>query len=125
MKRIAGYCLAAAIFMASPAGVWAQSAKPEDGVATAQETGEFCANRADVNAIGEDMKRLTQEMNALTESLEDPAQKQAAVKILEHIGLTVHRIREIQEKMDGAASGVMASVKKDVAPPAAPAGKQK
>lgn len=114
MNRIAGLCLLAAV-IAIPLSVRAQTIAP-----TAQ--GSVCPARKDVIAIEKDLDTLSGEMITLTASLKEPGQQAAAVKVQEKISKVAHRVRQLQEQMDGAGSGLVA-LKQEVPAPDKASGK--
>lgn len=117
MRSMVSLGLAAALLVA-PISVQAQDAgSPEKSPVVAQGSLDVCPAKADISLVEKDMERLVVEMNSLTETMADPAQKDSAGKIQEHIGSILHRVTDMRKKMEGEGTGVMASFKDDLAAP--------
>lgn len=77
----------------------------------------MCPIAGDMDALQKDVDSLALEVNGITDKVADSATKQSLQKVEDHISTINARLKKMHDEMDNAGSGVMASVKTDVAKP--------
>lgn len=106
MSKITNIGLAVAL-LALPLAASAQSQTPK----TEEQPAGSCPVHQDFVALHQDMDRLSAEASSLAEAIDDSGQKEAALKIQEHVASVIHRIQELEKKMDASDPGLLASFK--------------
>ena len=109
MKRAFVICLAV-LLLAAPVALFA-----EDGVTqkppVIQDDPITATLHDDIVAMRNDLERLSGEVDSLSGTLRDEGQKEAALKLQEHVSSLIQRTREMEKKIDAESGGAMASFK--------------
>lgn len=110
MKKVFVVCLVAAMFVAPLVAGAEETVSPKAAV---QLQGAETSLRDDIVAMRKEMERMSDAASDLAVKLEGTPQKDAAMKLQEHVTSLIQRTYAIEKKMDAESGGVMASFKEE------------